>query len=362
MAASLQYKCPNCGGAIEFDSAEQKPKCRFCDTTFDSETLRQYDELLAGDEDDSAELFSPPESHWNDEDGSNMRIYVCTSCGGEIICDETTAATTCPYCDNNVVFAANLGGELKPDVVIPFRLTKDDAKSAMHAHFKGKPLLPRKFKEENRIDEIKGIYVPFWLFSADADAKLRYRATRVFTWSDSDFDYTKTEFYSVVREGALGFANVPVDGSKKMPNDLTESVEPFNVGDAVDFSAGYLAGFAADKYDVSAQDSMPRAAERMKRSTEREFKKTVHGYATVALEHSSIRLLNSDAKYALYPIWILNTSWKDKKYTFAVNGQTGKIAGDLPLDIKAWLKWFFGIGAAVGALLLAICYVIWAYN
>lgn len=123
----------------------------------------------------------------------------------------------------------------------------------MQRHYKGKKLLPKIFKKENHIDEIKGVYVPFWLFDADADADIRYKATRVRTWSDSDYDYTETSYYSIGRSGDIGFDRVPVDGSSKMPDDLMESIEPFKFEDAVDFKTAYLAGYLADKYDVTAE-------------------------------------------------------------------------------------------------------------
>ena len=240
-----------------------------------------------------------------------------------------------------------LSGSLKPDVVIPFKMDKKAAKEGLARHLSGKRLLPKVFKDQNHIDEIKGIYVPFWLFDADADASVRYRATSVRTWSDSKYDYTETSYYNVFRAGTVGFENVPVDGSSKMPDDLMESVEPFNIGDAVDFQTAYLAGYLADKYDVTADESVDRANERIKRSTEETFASTVKGYTSVEAESSTVNLHNGKAKYALYPVWILNTTWKNEKYTFAMNGQTGKFVGNLPIDTAAALKWFAGL--AVGA-------------
>lgn len=120
------------------------------------------------------------------------------------------------------------------------------------------------FKDQNHIDEVKGIYVPFWLFDADAEADLRYRATRVQSWNDSSYHYTKTSYFAVMRSGTISFERVPVDGSSQMPDDLMESIEPFDFSQAVDFQTAYLAGYLADKYDVDAEQSMERANERVK--------------------------------------------------------------------------------------------------
>ena len=354
-----EYKCPCCGGAIAFDSTLQKLKCPYCDTEFDIETLENYGKELEGEPDDSMcwETFAGVD--WQEGEADGLRSYVCKSCGGEIVADDTTAATSCPFCGNPVVMSGQVSGYLKPDYVIPFKLDKKAAKEALKKHYSGKKLLPKVFKDENHIDEIRGVYVPFWLFDADADAHIRYKATRVRAWSDSDYNYTETSFFSVVRGGSIGFQRVPVDGSSKMPDDLMESVEPFYFEDAVDFHTAYLAGYLADKYDVDAEAAVPRANERIKSSTADAFAQTVQGYATVTPEATGIHLQNGRAKYALYPVWLLNTTWKGKKYTFAMNGQTGKFVGDLPLDKGAYKKWLFGLAGIVGAAVFALSYLIW---
>ena len=274
---------------------------------------------------------------------------MCKSCGGEIVGDENTAATSCPFCGNPVVMMGQFSGALKPDLVIPFKLDKNAAKAGLMQHLSGKRLLPKIFKDQNHIDEIKGIYVPFWLFDTDADAQVRYRTTKVRVWSDSKYDYTDTSHFLVNRSGSVSFEHIPVDGSTKMPDDLMESIEPFNFSAAVDFQTAYLAGYLADKYDVDAEQSIERANERVKRSTEEVFASTVHGYQTVVTESSNIRLHGGKAKYALYPVWILNTTWQGKKYTFAMNGQTGKFVGDLPVDKSAAAKWALGLSAVLSA-------------
>ncbi len=357
MATLLEYKCPCCGGAIGFDSTLQKLKCPFCDTEFDVETLKNYDEDLRRESADDMSWETAAGGEWQSGEADGMAVYVCKSCGGEIVGDRNTAATSCPYCGNPVVMTGNLSGILRPDYVIPFKLDKAAAKAGFLRHLTGKKLLPKVFKDQNHIDEIKGIYVPFWLFDAGADAHIRYKATRVRAWSDSKYDYTETSFYSVIRGGTLGFQRVPVDGSKKMPDDLMESVEPFNFAEAVDFQTAYLAGYFADKYDVSADESVNRANERIRRSTEDMFASTVIGYATIVPEGGSVNLSGGTAKYALYPVWLLNTTWNGEKYIFAMNGQTGKFVGNLPIDKKAYWKWF-GIYAGIFSVVLLGIYAL----
>ena len=359
MAAIQEYKCPCCGGAIAFDSRIQKMKCPFCDTEFEMETLKSYDDELKSQQADHMRWDVSAGNEWQEDEKSSLRSYVCNSCGGEIACEANTAAASCTFCGNPVVMMGQLSGMLKPDYVIPFQLDKNDAKAALKKHYEGKRLLPKAFKKENHINEVKGMYVPFWLFDAGTDVTMRYKATRTRRWSDSRYNYTETSFYAVTRSGNLAFERVPVDGSQRMPDDLMESLEPFDFSGAVDFQTAYLAGFLADKYDVDARQSEKRANERIRKSTERAFDATVKGYETVTKEAGSIRLQNGKVSYALFPVWILNTTWNGKNYLFAMNGQNGRMAGDLPLDKAAYRKWLFGLTGIIGAVLYIALYLIW---
>lgn len=359
MAQLQEYKCPCCGGAIAFDSSIQKMKCPYCDTEFEMEALAGYDRELKNEQPDQMDWEVSAAPEWQAGETEGLRTYLCKSCGGEIIGDENTAATSCPYCGNPVVMMGQFAGALRPDYVIPFKLDKKAAKDALNRHYKNKPFLPKVFKNQNHIDEIKGVYVPFWLFDAKAEAKLRYRTTRVRRWSDSNYHYTQTSYYAVMRAGSIGFERVPVDGSSQMPDDLMESIEPFDFSEAVDFQTAYLAGYLADKYDVDAQQSIERANERVKKSTQDSFRETVQGYVTVLPESTNVQLHNGKVHYALYPVWILNTTWKGTKYTFAMNGQTGKLVGDLPVDNGAFAGWLFGLWGIISAAAFGISYLMW---
>lgn len=357
MSVLQEYKCPCCGGAVAFDAGLQKVKCPYCDTEFDMEALTAYDTELSNETSDEMVWDTTVTEPWQETDG--IRGYMCKSCGGEILGDANTAATSCPYCGNPVVMMEQFSGSLKPDCVIPFKLDKQSAIAALKEHYKGKRLLPKVFREENHLEEIQGIYVPVWLFDAEASADVRYKATRIRSWSDSSYNYTQTSHYALVRGGRLGFSCVPVDGSTKMDDTMMESIEPFDASAAVDFQTAYLAGYLADRYDVDADESIQRANERIKRSTEEAFAATAAGYTTLIPEHSSVRLEKGQTRYALYPVWLLNTKWNGKTYTFAMNGQTGKFVGDLPMDKGAYKKWFAGITAAVSAGAFVLSYLLW---
>lgn len=349
-----EYKCPACGGAIGFDSNIQKMKCPYCDTEYEMEALKELDEDLKNENPDDINWNFETNGKWQDGETDGMNVYICKSCGGEIIGDENMAATSCPFCNNNVVIKGQFSGLLRPAYVIPFKLDKKAAIEGLKKHIKGKRLLPKVFKDQNHIEEIKGIYVPYWLFNAEVDANIRYKGVRVVSWSDSNYRYTKSSYYMISRKGNLAFERIPVDGSTKMPDDLMESIEPFNFEEAVDFQTAYMAGYLADKYDVDAEESIKRANERAKKSVEQSFLSTVNGYNTVIPEHSSMQVENGTVKYALYPVWLLNTVWNGNTYTFAMNGQTGKFVGNLPVDNGAYLK-YLGILTGIFSI---ISYVI----
>ena len=354
MSNVMEYKCPCCGGAISFDSDSQQMKCPFCDSSFEMEILKAYDDELKNELPSDMSWDFDSSDQWDSSEQEGIMVYSCQSCGGDVISDSTTAATHCPYCDATMVMAGHLSGSLRPDYVIPFKLDKKAAKEALVKHLSKKRFLPKVFKTDNHIDEIKGVYVPYWLFDADADANIRYKATKLRTWSDSSYNYTETSFYSVAREGSLGFDMVPVDGSSKMADDLMESIEPYDYKGLTDFQTAYLAGYVADRYDVDAENSVVRANDRVTKSTEAAFAKTVVGYSSVTPEYSSIRLSNGKVKYGLLPVWILNTTWNNNKYVFAMNGQTGKFVGNLPLDKGAYWRWFFILTAILTAAIYGI--------
>lgn len=351
MSSLHEYQCPSCGGHLEFDSKTQKMKCPYCDSEYETEALKEFDEALNEEEtkNDSFTWETKEESAWSEENG-NLRSYLCNTCSGEIITDENTAATHCPYCGNPVILTDRLGGMLKPDFVIPFKLDKKAAMDAYKKHISGKKLLPSVFKDKNHIDEIKGVYVPFWLFDASIQGSAQYKATTVRHWSDVNYNYTETRHYSVFRSGNMAFANIPVDGSSKMADELMESIEPFDFSDAVDFATAYLSGYFADKYDVSMEESIERANLRIKQSSADALASTVTGYSSVQPVSNNVNMLSGASKYALYPVWLLNTTFEGQKYTFAMNGQTGRFVGDLPMDKGKYRK-YFALSAVIGSVL-----------
>ena len=271
------------------------------------------------------------------------------ACGGQILTDATTAATFCPYCNNPTVIPGRLSGTLKPDAVIPFQKTKEDAAAAFLQMCKGKPLLPKMFTQDQHLEQITGIYVPFWLYDCDARFSGSYKATRTHIWSDSRYNYTRTEHFLLRRGGNAGFENIPMDGSTKMDDTFMESIEPFDFSKLEDFDMRYLSGFLADMYDVPSESGEGRIRSRVNHTVEQELQASFLGYSSVVPVSKQLHVNHSKAKYVLLPVWILNTKYNGKMYTFAMNGQTGKMTGSLPASSQLTAAWFAGIFAGAAA-------------
>jgi predicted RNA-binding Zn-ribbon protein involved in translation (DUF1610 family) len=272
------------------------------------------------------------------EDAAHMRAYSCPSCGAELICDETTAATTCPYCGNPTVVPGQFSGTRKPDLIIPFKLSREQAVAALKKHYQGKPLLPRAFAEENHLQEIKGVYVPFWLFDGSVDGDVTFKTTRTHTHRSGNERIITTDHFEVWRKGVMPFRRVPVDGASKMPDAHMDAIEPFDYQDLKPFSLSYLPGFLADRYDVTVEEANERADKRFIYSLEAAFEGTLKHYTTyLPYDENPISIERGKVHYALLPVWLLNVKWNGGDYLFAVNGQTGKICGQLPVSKgRAW--------------------------
>jgi len=346
MPSVLEYKCPCCNAGINFDSSLQRMKCPYCETEFDAEALRQFNAAQEEAHEDAP--LEPGGTPWDD---AGLQGYRCPSCAGELIGDATTAATRCPYCGNPAVLPTQLGGAFRPDEVIPFKLDKQAAIAAFAENLKGKRLLPKKFRDENTLGEITGVYVPFWLFDCETGARASYRATQTTTWSDKHYQYTKTDHYQLRRAGTASFVRIPADGSRKMDDAMMDAVEPYDYRELRPFQMTYLSGYLADRYDVGAQECGQRAQRRAATSLQQALLGTTGGFiGGCKKENEQYWVSRMSARYALLPVWTLNCTWKDKLYRFAMNGQTGKFIGELPVDNGRAVAWFFAIFGGVAAL------------
>ena len=359
------YQCPACTGPLHFVGASGKLECDYCGSSFEvaeiealyaekeekaaavTEAERQKEERQhsAANEWDTSGL----DDDWGKElDG--MKLYTCPSCGAELICEETTAATSCPYCGNPTVVPGQFSGALKPDYVIPFKLDKEQALTILKNHYKGKFFMPSEFKKKNTVDKIQGVYVPFWLFDGEAEGTVEFRAERVSITKRGKEEIIRTDHYRVMHSGSLAFEKVPVDASTKMPDEYMDSIEPYDYKELKPFSTAYLPGFLADKYDVNVDESIPRAEIRCQKSFEEALEARITEYTNVSPVRKDIVLNKGKVHYALLPVWLLNVNWQDKTYLFAINGQSGKITGAVPVIKQKAVGLFFAVATALSAI------------
>lgn len=328
---TMATQCVNCGGTLKFDPTVGKLKCEFCDSVFEPDAVEQ---MIAAEEARSKEKESGAD--WGN-DADAMQALGCTTCGAQLLADQNTGATRCPYCGNSTIIPAQFSGAAKPDCLIPFALTKEQAMEKYRGYYEKRWLLPSSFLQNNQVEEIQGVYVPFWLYDGTASISATYEAY------DERSTQTETirDLFAVERRGTIQFHNVPADASQRMQDALMDSIEPYKFEALKPFSMSYLPGFLAERFDVDDSDDRSRIEKRVKETTSQRTRATVsHEGISKSDEHINVRFTGK--QYVLLPVWCLTTRWNDQVFTFAMNGQTGQFTGDLPVD-KGKL---FALGAA----------------
>ncbi|WP_303824786.1 hypothetical protein [Ruminococcus flavefaciens] len=340
---SVEYKCPNCMADLKFNPASQKLECEYCLSTFTAEEIK---ELCA-----ETENSIPQETIQLQEDFENhTHLYRCKSCGAEIMADDQQTATFCYYCHNPVILAGKMGGNFKPDKVIGFKLTKENALDLFKKWVGKRWFVPKEFKSMQQLEKMTGLYVPFWV--ADCNINIDYHAVgkKIRSWTSGNYHYTETQEYDVIRRGSLTTRGIPADGETKIDDLLMESIEPYDYRALKDFSMSYLSGFYADKYDVDKAAVFPRISVRATQATASLIRDSVKGYSSVSPKIEQYKIMQTYWSYILLPVWFMSYKYKDKMYEFAINGQTGKLAGTPPLSKgRLWLA-CLGLGAAVAVV------------
>ena len=316
----VTYQCANCGSTLAFDIASNSWKCAFCGGEF---TLDQLDGLEKTQE----KMVEPTATY-----GEDAIAYNCPSCGGRIITDANTAATFCPYCHNPTVIASRIADEFIPDRLLPFKVTKQKAIEELMALCNRSPLTPDNFIQYAKKGEITGLYVPFFLYDCDVSSHLVGTGEKIERWSDSEYNYVKTDTYHVERSAAMVVSNLPVDSSIKMDDTLMKAIEPFDYSQMENFTMQYLSGYSADNFDLDTETALKQFVDRLEDQVGGVMKGLVTGYERTSTERINVQPQNIARHYVLLPVWFLSAKYNNEIYTFAMNGQTGKAVGKLPSD------------------------------
>lgn len=340
---AVQYKCPNCGAGLIFDPEKQDIICEYCDSVFKEEDFFYKDGKLDSNDVGQAE----------DVGFENALLYLCPSCGAEIVTDETTAATACYYCSNPVVLSGRLSGDFKPDNIIPFKIDKDGAISKFKDLCSKKKFLPKDFISESHLEEIKGVYFPYWYIDAESDGNINATSRQVRTWMVGDIRHTETTVRGHFRQGDISIRNMPEAALRNKDRDILKYVCPFDASGFVPFSMSYLSGFFAEKRDIDITEIESSVNDKINSYSSEKLLGSVE-YPNATLKDSNIKVGKLRWSYNLLPVWVLNYKHKDKNYIYALNGQTGKVYGEMPVCKKKLATLFAGVTVAASVILSVI--------
>lgn len=279
-------------------------------------------------------------------DSDDAVEYRCDNCGGTVLTDADTTATSCSFCGSGVVMGDRLSGKLAPVKIIPFTVSKEEAQKNFKKWCKSGRFIPNSFKLDSRIENITGMYVPYFIYDMHAKVNLDGIGTRVTSYRKGDYVYTETTYFQVIRDFDLYYNKVPADASEKMQDDIMDKVEPYHYNDLKVFKTPYLAGYLAEKFNFDADDLLTRIQTKVQPYANNYLQSTVSTYATLTNKNDAIQTNKVNDMYVLFPIWIVSYDYEKHKHTLVMNGQTGKIVGKVPLSIGKMALWASAISAA----------------
>ena len=325
----IAYKCPNCDGELKFDPQTQKFCCEYCISSFSLKDLEKN--RPEPDASEEAEQPAPPESG----SGAQANLFTCPSCGAQIVASSTTAATECFYCHNPVVLSGRLSGEYLPKKIIPFKISREEAETKFLEWVKRKRFVPRSFVNKKNIEKITGIYFPYWMIDCDVHGCMTASAEKVRRWRSGDIEYTETSYYELIREGNVHFEDLIKNALSHSNREIIDSVQPYDAAGLTDFSMPYLSGFQAEKRDIEKEQLQQEVDGEVRQYTADLLRGTMNGYTSIRPTDGSAQPLRENWDYTLLPVWtVVYRDKKNQSYFYAMNGQTGQIYGNLPLDYR----------------------------
>lgn len=354
MADVITHHCPNCGGPLTFNPSDQKFHCDYCLSIFTVEDIEKFEakEQVATKE-DTAATANP-----TDTVPGEMDLFLCPSCGAQIVTDHTTAATYCYFCHNPVVLSGRLTGEFLPNKVLPFTIDREKAVADFLNWARKKRFVPKDFFNEAQIEKMTGVYFPYWVVDAETIGSLAGKGTSLRVWIVGELEYTETKVYQIFRKGKASIKHLTKNAlTKNIQQKMVEGVQPFSIDQAVDFHTEYLSGFQAEKRDIEIKDLAQQIDHELDEYTKDLLQDTISGYTTFTPGNQSTQVQKQDNHYMLLPVWLVTyQDNSDKTYYYAMNGQSGKVSGVLPISYKRLGLFSGGIFAAVMVLAMIVGY------
>ena len=352
--AITSYKCPSCGAGIEFKPALQKFRCDYCLSEY---TEEEFADINKNNEQN--ETLQEDVQQQNHVDQGHLASYNCTSCGAEVVTDDTTTSTFCYYCHNPVIISDRLSGSFQPDKMIPFTIDKEKAKETFLKWATKYKFVPKDFYSSSQLEKITGMYLPYWWADCKVDVDYLGEAGIEKIWKSGETEYTETKKYQIIRKGKIELNNVEEIAFTKIESRLVNGISPYNQKEAMNFSMPYLSGFFAEQYNLNKEEIAPKIEEQVKQCSKHLIDDTIQGYKYVKEQNSSTDIRSKEMKYTLLPAWILTYKYQEKTYVFAINGQTGKAFGELPVYNKKIFSVAAGIFAISSIALLLGGMLIW---
>lgn len=319
------YECPNCGGNLKFDIASQQLFCAYCDTHVDPYSINK--------EQDAEETKE-----------YEVTMFTCPQCGGQILSEDTTAATFCSFCGSATILNSRISKSKKPDIIIPFQKTEEDCKKAYAKMMRRAIFAPKELKDKEHIEKFRGIYMPYWLYSFENKREVRMRGKKSRRWGD----YIHVKHYDLRSEVDASYENITYDASASFSDNLSSAIGPFDLDREKVFTPTYLSGFYADTSDVGEGVYYYDAA-RMAANDGVAHMEKCSAYSKYHVSGEDMRDAleprSTGVKQAMFPVWFLSYKNKDRVAYAVINGQTGRAAADLPVDLKKYI---------IGSLLLAV--------
>lgn len=320
------YACPNCGGNLKFDIPSQQLACEYCHTQADPYSFEDKDEKSFANKD------------------YEVTVFRCPQCGGEIVSTDTSAAEFCTFCGASTILHSRLRNEKRPNYIIPFKKTKEDCKKAYSDMMKKAVFAPDALKNPKYIDGFRGIYMPYWAFYVEQQSDFQLAGSRTKRCGD----YVITDHYNLKGDIDAYYKGLSYDASSSFDDNISEKLAPFDVKGMKEFTPTFLSGFYADTADV---DSEAYRMEAENFATEESVKKvrSAEEFAGMSITGSlgpgSLGTRTKEVDSTMFPVWFMSYRNGDRVAYATVNGQTGKVVADLPIDTRKYV-W--------GSLILAI--------
>lgn len=318
--------CPDCGSALEFDVAKQKLKCPSC--------RQEYGVTSVKDNTESADTFN---------------VFRCSQCGGEVYSNDNTIAGFCSYCGAPAVRHSGTDKIEAPHYIIPFKVDKEGCKKIFEEFVDKNNYVPNDYRLEDGIHEFRGIYVPYHVYDAEFDGAYHMKGRSETVSGSGDKKKCNVKIWDINAVVSGSINKITHDASDAFDDDQSELIND-NCKEFRKFAPGYLCGFYADSADVPAEEYTEFVKDTAYERAEKSVSVKMPGSIKTKSPNTRPDVKVTNTGDVLKPVWFMAYRNNNRMAYSVINGKTGKISCDLPVDIK----WFFGISLAVSAVLFIV--------